>query len=664
MHLKTVWKKSHALFWSILLLLLLTGTGPAFAALKDFGPINPDNGYPVWYRDFSSNVSAAEINFFQGLPLQLCDSKALSPSPAGGFMCNLLPEDSDPAAGVPGFVPENPTVFPADPFADPPVGNFPGESFWWSADALFTSGGIDASLTLGLEAAFAGTPLVNGTQISFGRVRIRIDTPIAGDYRVTHPYGVQVFRNVPAGTRTINFTDDIGIGGQGDFSGALASAIGPFLRWDTEFPVVVGLPPNEEYFVGDPNVEHTVTGSPFGTNFFRVERIDPGNNDAVLQAEQTDLFSITGKIYTTPISSALKVERASYSRDNTQALIAVFASASVDSNVPGTPSSLEVSGANLPTTTMTTDGAGNFFSHLLTPPNSLPGTLFVTNTSDNPPTVVEVSLVDEVAITEASYDPTTEALTVKATSSDQLVLPMLTTSFGDLTGGQASFTNVLAPPAKVTVSSSAGGDDSEMVTVSIIPPEILAVVSPNGNETLTGGDVFQVQWSSHAGATRYLVRYSINGGASWLPIANVEGTSFDWTVPSADSANCLIRVTAYDAGGAWLANDVSDNPFTIAPGTPPSVLAVVSPNGNEALTSGATHLIQWSAPAGAASYLLRYSVNGGANWLPIVSTTGTSYLWTVPAANSSNCLLRITAYDAGGSWLANDVSNAPFGITP
>ena len=87
-------------------------------------------------------------------------------------------------------------------------------------------------LVLALEAAFAnGGPAV-GDQISFGRVRIRVENLVPGaTYRVTHPYGVDVFQADEA-TRSINFTEDIGIGAPGDFQGALNSRIGPFLTWD------------------------------------------------------------------------------------------------------------------------------------------------------------------------------------------------------------------------------------------------------------------------------------------------------------------------------------------------------------------------------------------------------------------------------------------------
>jgi hypothetical protein len=47
----------------------------------------------------------------------------------------------------------------------------------------------------------------------------------------------------------------------------LQSRGGPFLKWDTGAP---------EGYLGDPNVEHAVTGSPFSTNFVRIEGKDIG----------------------------------------------------------------------------------------------------------------------------------------------------------------------------------------------------------------------------------------------------------------------------------------------------------------------------------------------------------------------------------------------------
>jgi len=272
---------------AILLLAMLVAAPSAWAALSNLGiPIAP-HGFPAFYSDAN------------GLALEPC-------LPADQFGQDT---EGNPVPAGNSTRPELCFFDPIDP-ANPDsvklgVG---GESFWWMGDATMDMpGGGRAVLVLGLEGAFggAGEP-ADGQQISFGRVRIRIDTPTAGTYTVTYPYGVEVFQNVPAGTRAINVTFDIGAINQLTpvlgFSGALSSALGPFLTWPSyasdpslqvaEIDPGTGLPTGTilEQYVGDPNVPHVVTGSTTGNNFFRVQ--GPNGLDV-----QTDLFNVMGKIY-------------------------------------------------------------------------------------------------------------------------------------------------------------------------------------------------------------------------------------------------------------------------------------------------------------------------------------------------------------------------------
>ncbi|MBX4355365.1 hypothetical protein K4G97_24580, partial [Mycobacterium tuberculosis] len=60
--------------------------------------------------------------------------------------------------------------------------------------------------------------------------------------------------------------------------------IGPFLR-SINGPYTEG----SEKFIGDPNLNERVTGSPFNTNFVRIE----GPNGIDLR---TDLFAVSGKL--------------------------------------------------------------------------------------------------------------------------------------------------------------------------------------------------------------------------------------------------------------------------------------------------------------------------------------------------------------------------------
>jgi hypothetical protein len=228
--------------------------------LKGVGPLDPATGFPLWYEDD------------QGRRLQLC----LDNSP---LCLTTLPNQERPA-------------LVSNKEAD---SNFPDESFWWSGEAqLTTASGVTGRLTLGTEAAFTtGARVVNGAQVAFGRVRIRIDNLVSGGtYRIVHPYGEDVFENVGGGVRGINFTEDIGIDSFPD--GAMRARVAPFLVWDTigQAPEAGGPPAG---YVGDPTVNHKVTGSPVNHNVFRIERLDPATKQVVEVVGETDLFAVSGK---------------------------------------------------------------------------------------------------------------------------------------------------------------------------------------------------------------------------------------------------------------------------------------------------------------------------------------------------------------------------------
>ncbi|WP_181037533.1 chitobiase/beta-hexosaminidase C-terminal domain-containing protein [Arthrobacter sp. ZGTC412] len=215
-----------------------------------FGPVNPETGYPYWYGDQN------------GLRLELC----------------LDDVNVCPVVGA-GYDPSQPPAIP---------GNFPDESFWWSAEASLTlPNGQDARLIMAQEAAFGGAgEIINGQQAAFARMRIRLDdmTPNA-TYKATTPYGVY---EVTADDRgRVRFTEDIGCLQQPcTWNEPLSGSWGPFLQWDSPVPAAYA------GSIGDPNVEHTVTGSPFNTNFFRIE--GPGIPAPV----ETNLFAVQGKIAT------------------------------------------------------------------------------------------------------------------------------------------------------------------------------------------------------------------------------------------------------------------------------------------------------------------------------------------------------------------------------
>lgn len=404
---------------------------PASAVLDAVGPINPNNGFPIWYRDTTP------------LSLELClDNSGFCVLPLGQTF---------------------PITFP---------GNFPDESFYWNAtaDTNMATGGR-ATLVLGLEATFNGGIPLAGDQIVFSRVRIRIDTPIAGTYTVVYPFGTEVFPNTPAGTRGINFTRDIGIGAPGDFTGALKGDIGPFLLWDPAVP-----PAAPTGYIGDGVTLHTVVGSPTGNNVFRVFG-PPGSNLGGQGNDtfETNLFTASGKIST---FFGVAADRMTYSLNATdRGRLDAFAT-----SVPG--QLIQVSGIGRRVINMIEDpaGSGEYFARIPVGVTVPFNPVTISNQTDNPPTVVTgVPVVDKINILIGRYlitDAATGAgtLTVRASSSDQGTAPptLSVLAGGNVVGilapvaGQ-SYSEVsvpmIFPPARITVSSTAGGSITEMLDI-------------------------------------------------------------------------------------------------------------------------------------------------------------------------------------------------------
>jgi len=229
--------------------------------LASFGPITPAGfGYPAYYVDQN------------GVGLKACQD------PADPVCAAVLPPLPNPAAPL-----------------DIAAGNFFSEFPYTFINATvpMPGGGIGL-LVYSVLGTFAPVgDVVPGTQVVFSRVRFRIDTPAAGTYTMTHPFGVTTLTAAAPGRRSINFTDDCllrvpatcGVGFNA-FTTPLdpSSFISTWLRWDATPPA----PPAGA--IGDFVIPHPITGSPCGTNFFRVEGpgLPPGG-------VQTNLFNLMGK---------------------------------------------------------------------------------------------------------------------------------------------------------------------------------------------------------------------------------------------------------------------------------------------------------------------------------------------------------------------------------
>ena len=310
----------------------------ANAVLERVGPVSTaasGGGFPTWYQDTT------------GLALEFCAPQNQS-EVAGGW-CLLLPAD----------VPAVPEVFPTAFF---------DEHFYFAGGAILTpaSGGT-ALLVLAEESAFAAA-VVPGDQMTFSRIRVKLtDVPVDGAYRFIHPYGEEII-DAQAGGR-IFFTDDVGIGAPGDFSGALNSRLGPFLLpsatpGGAEMPPLTATNPTPDTdpahfggafaatpypgtgkaYIADPARIGPVTGSSLpdfidstgalrNHNIFRIEGpagsglgVDPVSGARVDWIETTD-FSLMGRVMAGVLPGRVDVQRASYTRNPSAQKLDVFANA-------------------------------------------------------------------------------------------------------------------------------------------------------------------------------------------------------------------------------------------------------------------------------------------------------------------------------------------------
>jgi len=96
-------------------------------------------------------------------------------------------------------------------------------------------------------------------------------------------------------------------------------------------------------------------------------------------------------------------------------------------------------------------------------------------------------------------------------------------------------------------------------SLALIPTPLL--LKPNGNERLNEGGHYEIKWSGDVSGNELLIEYSINNGADWNTITNVQDSnSYDWQVPGPASKDCLVRVSYANLPSV---NDTSDNTFLI-----------------------------------------------------------------------------------------------------
>ena len=170
----------------------------------------------------------------------------------------------------------------------------------------------------------------------------------------------------------------------------------------------------------------------------------------------------------------------------------------------------------------------------------------------------------------------------------------------------------------------------------------LYLTSPTGGESWIFGSSQNITFET-VDIDDVKIEYSTNGGESWITEMSKYSASigsYDWTVPEYPGTNNLVRVTDLDNNSS---TDMSTNPFEIKS----QGLSLVSPNGGESLTGGASSTITWLT-ANSNNIKIEYTSDGGAMWNTISSSTIASvgwHQWTVPSNYSVEYKMRISDVD-------------------
>jgi len=573
--------------------------------LTTVGPVSASNGLPTWYKD-DKNVR-----------LEPC----LDPR---NSLCGPL------AGEMPH--PDAPVTFPD---------NFPAEVFYMAAGTdQDLAGGGRAVSTFALEGAFASDTAAKGEQITFGRVRFYYDGLKAGEtYTITHPYGKDKIvadqdPGAAKGVGRIRYTQDVDPV-RGQFGGALNSRIGPFLKWD---PAVAPAAPAG--YIGDPDVDHAVVGSPFDTNYVRIE--GPGlaataadrcpNPPAGADANdciQTSLFSLQGKYAT---NGGVDVERVTYGRSAAGGgTIDVLASSDTG------PQSIEVAGDGFDTMRLTGDN-GHYQGRIAYSGAEPPPTVKITNVGDVPATTKSVDVVDNVKAT-AVYDTTKNELTVDGSSSDTVANPTLTaTDYGDLTNG-VLVAKLNGTPATVTVTSGKKGTITVPVlltggTLAAIP--VQAFAGPN-QEVLSGKKV-TLDGTGSTGPVKTYAWKQTSGPTVELTDGDTASPSF--TAPDVDpDATLAFDLTVTGSGGP-ATSSVSVHVLKTAP------VPTANAGPDQVVAQDGTVTLDATGSANATSYAWKQT--GGT---PAVTLTGANTAKPTFKFPKADAVLtfQVTATGANGS---------------
>lgn len=177
--------------------------------------------------------------------------------------------------------------------------------------------------------------------------------------------------------------------------------------------------------------------------------------------------------------------------------------------------------------------------------------------------------------------------------------------------------------------------------------QYIEVVSPSGGEQFFGCGSHRITWSKHTANNidSINIYYSINSGNSWNPIVlNKEVKSYNWSIPSINSNNCLIKI---ENAADLSIFGISKTSFSISTKTN-STITLTSHQNGVPVYSTFKDTVRWVSSSDVTNVHIERSLNGGVTWAEIATNqvNNGEFAYTIPNYEASNALIRVK--DANG----------------
>lgn len=203
--------------------------------------------------------------------------------------------------------------------------------------------------------------------------------------------------------------------------------------------------------------------------------------------------------------------------------------------------------------------------------------------------------------------------------------------------------------------SGAGGSGIVIIRGDLDSVPSISSTTVSFPSSITYNSAYNVSWTAATSSTGTLGGYKlerqINGG-TWTQIYQGTALSFSQTLTRNQASTVNYRVKAYSTGAlesayaTGTARTVINNNTSTTPG---AVSVPASVNRWQA----STYVVSWGAstdPDGdQITYVLEYAVNNSSTFTQIITTTATSYMFTIPSSNPSNIQFRVKAKDPSGA---------------